>query len=140
MPEEIKLEVGKFYRTDAGEKVHILANSPHGHNFPYVGIIIDTGIAECWDSEGQCYGDDRTEDIIAEWKEPATVESTVTVRNNSQRLPGCTGTVDSYHFLTLEMETPSKVNPRYGESEIIAIRKIRYTEGGKIEDITEEEV
>lgn len=125
MPEEIKLEVGKFYRDERNHKIHIWGYNPHleeYHGKDLDSTIDDDGANRIYTGDGDNIGHIIPFAIIAEWKEPKSVEMWIEVLfGGGIGLPW----------------NGARVPDKPGYS---ACRKIRYTEGGKIEDITEEEV
>ena len=69
-PEELKLEVGKCYRTRDGRKAFIsVVNDMYA-----CGIIEGNSVVTTWGHNGVCDNDDDGEDIISEWSDDDVAE------------------------------------------------------------------
>lgn len=115
-----------YYRTRDGRKVQVLFVYPPelARPRPVIGIVCcdDGGFYEMdWMKNG-LRGVDHVgrEDLISEWQEPRVVEGWVNV--------------SEYGFYGWQTKEIALSNNPGG----IATRKLRYTEGKGIEDITEE--
>jgi hypothetical protein len=73
---ELKLEAGKFYRTNAGNKVDLVEFSKTNDLWLGYNIIIqgygyrDKDFVSFWDKHGKVINEDSANDLIAEWVEP----------------------------------------------------------------------
>jgi hypothetical protein len=64
-PDELKLEVGKCYKTRDGRKAFV---SVVDDTYAY-GIIEDDRLVTIWIQNGVCDTDDRDDDLISEWSD-----------------------------------------------------------------------
>lgn len=109
------------YRTRGGKKAVVLGKNPSAKDYTWIGYIgEDAGL---WHKSGECAHRAifPEYDIISEWREPVTVEMWVSMYS--------AGIIVHYDEHTAKHRASSNC---------LATRKIRYTEGGKIEDVTEE--
>lgn len=73
---EMKIEVGKWYKTRGGAKVFVGMYVPNGKNKPYVGYQVNENDVYfcdmCWFDDGTftAHTPMHAADIIEEWKEP----------------------------------------------------------------------
>lgn len=114
------------YKTRNGRKAVVLGSIPENKVIPWAGYI---GASHyCWDAKGMTSGSrcspkpKRPTDIIAPYTEPKTYEWWVNVYRYS--------VWGGYHN---EIHAKNSAS-----SDVLATRHLRYTEGGKIEDVTEE--
>lgn len=146
-PKELKIEAGKYYKLRDGSRAFVEFRSEHTSK-PWRGVIkVIEWQSASWDESGawaaEAYPDGSELDIIAEWEEPKpeprVVEQWVSMIEKKTIYAGDRLNIkfregnEEYHAAKVFFETGLK------EDEIlIDVRKIRHTEGGKIEDITDE--
>lgn len=136
----MKIEVGKYYRTRNGRKIHIFAENPDihycGSSFRFIGNVLYhreiLGIYS-WAMDGISNTEIKVSDldIIEEWKEPRVIEGFVEIIIQK---------IEKYAGFNIVTNNPDGLGEKEQDYPDLTkfIRKIRYTEGGKIEDITDE--
>lgn len=75
---ELKIEVGKWYKTRNGKKVFIGFERPCSA-YCMIGVIEGATVPHCWNTRGTNPPYSKFLDLIEEWKEPKTGVSYVNV-------------------------------------------------------------
>ena len=91
----MKIEAGKYYKTEGGEKVYCFGRNPFAEDVDHPMIVVSSSSegARTYTEEGSFYGECKSpNDIVEEWKDPAKLYCVVKLCRANGRVYGIVGT------------------------------------------------